>query len=114
MSNDLVNSLMEQLNALSAQEKRLIASRLLEQANDEEQPQILELSEEVRYRKREYQWMKEHKGEYAGQWVALEGDKLYGHGSTARQALDEAKKAGAKMPFIARIESPDDLPFGGW
>lgn len=114
MSNDLVDSLMEQLNALSAQEKRLIASRLLEQANDEEQPQSLELPEEVRYRKREYQWMKEHKDEYAGQWVALEGDKLYGHGSTARQALNEAKIAGAKMPFIARIESPDDLPFGGW
>ncbi len=114
MSNTLVDKLMEQLNALSAQEKRLIASRLIEQAKDEEQAQVLDLPEEVRYRKREYLWMKEHEKEYAGQWVALEGDKLYGQGSTARQALTEAKKAGAKMPFIARIDSPDDLPFGGW
>jgi|SRR5215813_8435226 len=115
MSNDLVDSLMEQLNALSTQEKRLIASRLMEQAKNEEQAQILDLPEEVRYRKREYQWMKEHKAEYAGQWVALEGDTLFAHGSSARQVLEEAKKAGAKIPFIARIDSPDDLYFtGGW
>lgn len=115
MSSDLVNSLMEQLKALSAPEKRLIASQLMEQADNEEQAQILDLPEDVRYRRREYQWIREHKEEYAGQWVALEGDTLYAHGSSARQVLEEAEKAGAKLPFIARVHSPDDLYFtGGW
>jgi hypothetical protein len=115
MASELIDSLMEQLNALSAQEKRLVASRLLEQAKDEEQAQILDLPDEVRYRRREYQWIKEHGGAYAGQWIALEGDKLFAHGSTAREVLNEAKKAGAKFPFIAKMDSPEDLYFtGGW
>ena len=115
MSSELIDNLMEQLKVLSAQEKRLVASRLLEQARNEEQAQVLDLPEEVRYRRREYQWMKEHSDEYAGQWVALEGDRLFAHGSSARQVLEEAEKAGATLPFIARIDSPEDQYFtGGW
>lgn len=63
--------------------------------------------------KRERQWVKEHKTEYAGQWVALDGDRLIG-ASPNRMEISAAIKAdGAKRPLILRIPSPDDLPFIG-
>lgn len=117
MSSDLFDRLLEEAKALSEQEQRIFALRLLESAGpvlQEQGESACEPSADVKYRKREYQWMKEHQVEYAGQWVALNGDCLIAHGASARQVLEEADKSGAKLPFIARIESPEDPPFGGW
>lgn len=117
MSNDLIDSLLEQAKTLTEQERRLLASRLLEEpaTSSNGGAEAEALSPDVKYRKREYQWIKEHQDEYAGQWVALEGDKLVASGSTAREALNGAKKAGARLPFIAKVDSPEDLYFtGGW
>jgi hypothetical protein len=65
----------------------------------------------------EHQWLKAHGAEYAGQWVALDGHRLIAHSNDPRTvfaAVREARQAGVKSPFITRIDSPDDLPFGGW
>jgi hypothetical protein len=118
MSSDLLDKLTEEAKALPEPEKRILALRLLEGTRpvlEEKREEVDEPSPDVVYRKREYRWMKEHKNEYAGQWVALDGDHLIAHGSSARKVLEEADKLGAKLPFIARVDSPDDLPFtGGW
>ena len=112
MSSHLIDNLLEQAKALTEEERRILASRLIEASASPpvEKEQTDELSPDVRYRKIEYRWMKEHGDEYTGQWVALEGDRLFAHGSSARQVLEEAERAGAKLPFIARIGSP----FVGW
>ncbi len=65
-------------------------------------------------RRREMRWIEEHRDEYAGQYVALDGDRLIAHGPDGRQVLAEARKAGMTIPFVARIESADEPPFGGW
>jgi len=57
-------------------------------------------------------WIEEHRDEYAGQYVTLNGEQLISHGPDGRQVLAEARKAGIKIPFIARIESDDEPPFG--
>jgi len=62
-------------------------------------------------RRREMRWIEEHRAEYAGQYVALDGDRLVGHGPDGRQVLAEARKAGMKVPFVARIESDDEPPY---
>jgi hypothetical protein len=67
-----------------------------------------------RYFRREYEWLRQHRHEYAGQYVAIEGDKLYAHGPEGRKTLAEARQAGAKHPLIVRVEAEDELPFGGW
>ena len=61
----------------------------------------------------ELKWIEEHKHEYAGQWVALEGDRLIA-ASPIRAEISAAVKAdGAKLPLIHRIASPDEpLPIG--
>ncbi len=62
---------------------------------------------------RERAWVEQHKAEYAGQWVALDGDRLIA-ASPNRMEISVAVKAdGAYLPLILRIPSPDDLPFIG-
>lgn len=64
-------------------------------------------------RRRELQWIKEHRQEYAGQYVALEGDRLVAHGVDGKQVLAQARKVCPDALFH-RFEALDELPFGGW
>ncbi|MGH9834763.1 MAG: DUF5678 domain-containing protein [Blastocatellia bacterium] len=63
---------------------------------------------------REKQWLKEHRHEYVGQWVALDGDRLISHGTNAREVSEATREAGVKTPFLAHIDPDEELPFGGW
>ncbi len=62
----------------------------------------------------ELRWLKEHRHEYPEQWVALDGDRLVGHGPNAREVYAAARAAGVKSPFVEFISAADELPFGGW
>jgi hypothetical protein len=69
--------------------------------------------EPMKDRTREMKWIEEHKHEYVGQWVALDGDRLI-VASPIRAEISSAIKAdGAKLPLVHRISSPDDLPYIG-
>ena len=63
---------------------------------------------------REMQWLSQHRHEYPGQYVALDGDRLVSHGTDGREVYRQARAAGVKVPFMAHIEPADALPFGGW
>lgn len=122
MSSSLLDRMTEEANALTEQERRILAERLLknEQVDSKKiEPNDVPFegrgnSDEVVYRKREYQWLREHRDEYAGEHLALQGDQLIAHGKNLRQVIKEAKEAGAKAPFFVYIEAPDELPLGGW
>src|SRR5574341_106056 len=62
----------------------------------------------------EMRWLSQHRHEYAGQYVALDEDRLVGHGTDGREVYRRAQAAGVKHPFMAHIEPADALPFGGW
>jgi hypothetical protein len=117
MSSELLDKLTKEASALLEDEKRILALRLLEDirsALEETREDAGKLSADIKYRKREYQWMKEHRDEYLGEHLALEGDKLIAHGKNLRQVMNEADKAGARQPLFVYVESSDELPFGGW
>ena len=117
MSSDLLNQLLEQAKTLSEEERRLLATCLLAGAETQasEKKQTFAVDNAIKYRAQEYEWIREHTHEYPGQWVALDGDRLYAHGSSAREVFEEAKRAGATLPYMVRIDSPDEVPFtGGW
>ena len=70
-------------------------------------------SEPMLDRALEWEWIKRHKDEYAGQWVALDGNRLIA-ASPLRASLSAALKADrATEPLIHRMPSPDDLPYIG-
>jgi len=75
-----------------------------------EQPERVEMPDFSR----EMRWIKEHKREYAGQWVALDGDRLLCHGMNPKEVFDAADQSGVEDPFFVHLEPADALPFGGW
>ncbi len=63
---------------------------------------------------RELHWLKEHRHEYTGQWVCVEGDQLIAHGPVAREVFAAARQAGISAPFVEYLSVDYDKPFGGW
>ena len=64
-------------------------------------------------RTREFKWLDQHWREYAGHWVAVEGDVLVAHGFDADKFFAEVKASGVTDPLFDRIEPLDQLPYGG-
>lgn len=63
---------------------------------------------------REMNWLKEHRHEYIGKWIALDGDRLVAQGTSAREVYETARQAGVEIPFLTHVDPPDPFPFGGW
>lgn len=61
----------------------------------------------------EWEWIEQHKHEYPGQWVALDGNRLIAASPIQQEVWDAVKADNAKMPLVHRISNPDDLPYIG-
>jgi hypothetical protein len=64
-------------------------------------------------RSRERAWLAAHRDEYAGQWVAIEGERLIAHGAELADVRREAQEAGAPDALFLLVEGRDTLPFVG-
>ena len=62
----------------------------------------------------EQEWLRCHWREYAGKWVAIDGNRLIAEATGAREALQTARAAGVGSPFLLHVTEPSELPFGGW
>ncbi len=60
------------------------------------------------------EWLKQHQAEYAGKYVALNGDQLLGVGATYPEAARAARASGVHRPYIDYIPIPGSVGFGGW
>ena len=120
MSSEVLNELMRRSESLTSEEKVRLANHLVGEAGKSQAggSEGSGANGDVRgldhQRRQEQQWLLDHAAEYAGQWVALSGDCLLSHGVDGRQVLSEARRAGVVVPFVVRVESPSELPFGGW
>ena len=59
-------------------------------------------------------WIKEHGAEYAGRWVALDGDRLIVSGRTEGEVASAARADGAYLPlviYLPRQDEPDEIGF---
>src|SRR5581483_10589629 len=66
-------------------------------------------AEPMKDRTREWQWIKEHKHEYAGQWVALDGDRLIAASPVQQEVWDAVKADYAKLPLVHRLSSHEEV-----
>jgi len=112
MSSEQLDALKEQLLQLTPQEQLELARFLFEQVESD----IPTSKSKMDALKREQHlvWLKAHREEYSGQYVALDGDRLVGSGATISEAHAQARKQGVDDPFLVHVSSEIDAPFGGW
>lgn len=65
-------------------------------------------------RSRELAWLAEHREEYRGKWVVLEGERLIGHGDDPRPIVDKARAEGIECPFVIHIRAESGPFMGAW
>jgi hypothetical protein len=58
-------------------------------------------------------WIEERKHGYAGQWVALDDDRLIAASPIHAKISVAVKVDGANPPLVHRVLSPEDLPYIG-
>ncbi len=116
MSVELLNRIKEQIATLPLQEKEQLAAFLVEQLRqtDSQKSETDATNPDDETRQRRMEWIKAHREEYAGKYVALEGDRLVGVGRTIREAHEQAKEKGFKNPFLVRITSEHETLSAGW
>jgi Family of unknown function (DUF5678) len=65
-------------------------------------------------RTKEHEWLHMHSDEYAGQWVALSGDRLISHGYALKEVMEKVEQEGITNALVVRAEASDALPFAGF
>jgi len=102
---DKIKEEMKSLPPEELQEVRELADSLLSEPTSLAEP--LDSTSEQR-------WLAEHGRDYAGKWVALDGDRLLAQGENAREVYAAVRDSGVRLPLVVRVSPPDQLPFGGW
>ncbi len=71
----------------------------------------------IRDRSREYAWLEQHRDEYAGQYVMLDGDTLIAAGPNAKEITSLARErgiVGALLLYVEDSRQPRSLGGGLW
>ena len=63
---------------------------------------------------KEYQWLAQHRKEYPGEYLALDGDRLIAHSPDAKEVFAAVDAAGVENPLYVHVEPADEPPFAGW
>jgi hypothetical protein len=78
-------------------------------------PSMLVENEDNKSRMRRLEWLKAHREEYGGQYVALDGERLLAVGPNYRVAREKARAAGKADAFVTYLPMPDEVAeMGGW
>jgi hypothetical protein len=77
-------------------------------------PRVIATSLPVKDRSGEDEWLRQHRDEYANQWVALDGDRLIASGDDLKKVARTARALGVPDALMIRVEASDALPFAGF
>ena len=109
--------IIEAAKTLPPEDRRRLHEWLVEQEHRDAlvQPQPEARQQPVEKSRRTLNWLDEHRDQYLGQWVALDGDRIVSHGSDPKEVYRQAKAAGVRVPFVELVTEEDTQPFcGGW
>ena len=105
---------LEAIRALSLEDQERLRQWLAAQKGKHASPSESDKAPSPYWYPREMRWLSEHQAAYAGQWVALDAERLLSHGTDTRQVYAEAHAAGVAVPFVSYIETSDECQWGGW
>ena len=117
MSQHKFEEIISDIGALSPQDRRRLRIALQEPSHNNSPPISSRKATPAFFTKdivRETAWLEEHRDEYAGRWVALDGDRLILSGTTAKEVHAAAKAEGVAYALIVKVTSRDALPFAGF
>jgi len=113
MADVTFEKVLDVVRLLPAEEPRRLRKWLAEEEQKRASQTDNSVSQPAR-REREMRWLREHEAQFAGQWLALEGERLLSHGTDARKVYEEGRALAVNVPFMAYAESPDEAWMGGW
>ena len=94
---------------------RVVLEENLNQATPRRQPpfpaKIIATDLPVRDRSREYAWLEQHRDEYDGKYVALDGDQLIAAGDGAKEVATKARELGIQGALIVYVERSEQPRF---
>jgi hypothetical protein len=119
MSVQSLESIKQQIASLSRQEQAELSEFLAEQMKQDRAAALASTATEADNaaevkRRQHLEWLKAHREEYAGQYVALDGERLVGQGRTLKEANEQARRNSVEKPFLVRVTSENEVLFGGW
>jgi hypothetical protein len=114
-----LEQIIDEALSLSLAEKRKLREALdleLEQAKSQDRNQTRHNHNgDNETRERRLDWLKSHREEYGGQYVALDRDQLLAVGTSYRIAREKAVAAGKPNAFVTYLSKPDEIAeMGGW
>jgi hypothetical protein len=114
MSTELLESIKRQIHSLTTAQKAELASFLNEQLRPGTDGGPEEQDSEA-FRAMRMNWLKAHREQCGGQYVALHGDNLIAVGGSYRIARENAILAGRPDAFVTYLPKPDEVAeWGGW
>ncbi len=114
-----LEQIIDEARSLSPAEKRKLRQVLdleLEQVKAQDRAQATHSDNgDDETRERRLEWLKSHREEYGGQYVALDGDRLLAVGPNYPIAREKALAAGKPNAFVTYLPKPDEIgEMGGW
>ena len=94
---------MEAFDALPKEEQRLFTAELLSRFAPLQSPG----------REASDHWLKSHRDEYIGKWVALKDGTLMASGDDGKTVYDQARAVGVRCPLLLHLVR-EDHPSGGF
>jgi hypothetical protein len=118
MATELFEEVMNRASQLTSEEKRRLSALLAEQgqetSTDNGRPSSAKTAgTDPDRRDKHLAWLKAHREEYSGQYVALDGSRLMGSGPTMPDAVQQSRKNGCDNPFVVYVLSGNVIADGG-
>jgi hypothetical protein len=112
MTNPTIEEVLNAARSLPIPDQKRLRQLLAQDEIRQQSPQ--NGTSQFPQREAEMHWLKEHEAEFAGQWLALDGDRLVAHGTDASRVYQDAFAAGVEAPFVVYAEDPQKPQWGGW
>ena len=107
MPTAVLNEIVEKVAVLTSAERRELFQLLQKQERKTESNRKINPNPNI-------EWLKKHRSEYAGSYVALKDGELIAFGRTIKEADLKAKEKGAVKFLLHYIPADDEEVWGGW